>query len=172
MRTVSVWVCVCVHIGGSNCTEMERTVLLWKPHQYISFKYINQHSHLHSLFGENKFKCRADLLGLFTDKESVINLCAYRTEAQTVFRSFVIPVTSTDLHLAILWSKNVQKRIAVSRQTRRQGGKVPKDKLGGKCLYKVWNAMFYLFDFNNKTRHYLEEIEFEFDWSQARQNHQ
>lgn len=42
----------------------------------------------------------------------MISFCAYK--ARKLFLFFVIPMTSADLHLAILCDKNVQKKLAVN----------------------------------------------------------
>lgn len=69
-----------------------------------------------------------------------------------LFLSFVIPVTSTDLYLEIAYDKNVQKRIAMSRQTREK--RYRKANWVGSLFYKVVNGVFYLFYFNNKKALY------------------
>lgn len=66
------------------------------------FQYFHQHSRLNSTWEE--VQLRSCLRGLFSGgkKKPVSNFFAYRNRSTQSFSfSFVMPVTSTDLHLAI-----------------------------------------------------------------------
>ena len=71
----------------------------------------------------------------------MIHFVPTRIKCRKLFLSFIILVISIDLYLGIAGNKNVQKRIAVTRQTRQK--KYRKTNWVRSAFYKVVSGLIY-----------------------------